>query len=91
MRCAAARRARDAHPSALSLRFLLFCHLTRTAHSRAGGYTTGHDFAVQISVAYSAMVRSLENFPEAATFKMAISAQSSGLAYRSHTRSSASR
>ena len=33
----------------------------------------------QISAAYSAMVRSLENFPEPATFKIALRAQSSGL------------
>src|SRR5262249_39513983 len=32
-------------------------------------YVTGHGLASQISAAYSAMVRSLENFPEAATFK----------------------
>ena len=75
----------------IQLAHLLICHLTRAAHSRARDYSTGHGFAFQISVAYSAMVRSLENFPEAATFKMAMSAHSSGLAYRSHTRSSASR
>src|SRR5206468_3470635 len=35
---------------------------------------TGHGFAPQMSAAYSAMVRSLENFPEAATFRMALCA-----------------
>jgi len=35
-------------------------------------YDTGHGFAAQMSAAYSAMVRSLENFPAPATFKMAL-------------------
>jgi hypothetical protein len=35
---------------------------------------TGHALTFQISVAYSPMVRSLENFPEPATFKMALRA-----------------
>jgi hypothetical protein len=34
-------------------------------------YDTGHGFAFQMPVAYSAIVRSLENFPEPATFKIA--------------------
>src|SRR5262245_20628868 len=37
-------------------------------------HETGHAFTFQISAAYSAMVRSLENFPEPATFKMALRA-----------------
>ena len=41
---------------------------------------TGHGFASQISAAYSAMVRSLENFPEPATFRMTLRAQASGSA-----------
>ena len=43
-----------------------------------------------MSAAYSAMVRSLENFPEPATFKIALRAQASGSAYSSHSRRSAS-
>ena len=43
-------------------------------------YVTGHGFACQISWAYSAMVRSLENFPDAATFKTALRTQASGSA-----------
>ena len=37
-------------------------------------YGTGHGVAFQMSAAYSAMVRSLENFPEPATFKIALRA-----------------
>src|SRR5271166_4051747 len=51
----------------------------------------GQGFTFQISVAYSAIVRSLENLPEPATFKMALRAHSSGLAYSAQSRSSASR
>jgi len=54
-------------------------------------YDTGHGFACQISAAYCAMVRSLENFPEPATFRMALRAHASGSAYKSHSRWSASR
>jgi hypothetical protein len=35
-------------------------------------YSTAHGFAPQISAAYSAIVRSLENFPELATFAMTL-------------------
>jgi hypothetical protein len=49
------------------------------AHGRLC-YRTGHGFAFQISEAYSAMVRSLENFPEQATFTIALRAQPSGSA-----------
>src|SRR4051794_5712591 len=49
-------------------------------------YGTGHGFTSQMSVAYSAIVRSLENFPEPATFKMAFRAQASGSAYNSPRR-----
>jgi hypothetical protein len=38
-------------------------------------YGTGHAFAFQISLAYSAIVRSLENLPELATFRMALRVQ----------------
>jgi ketosteroid isomerase-like protein len=51
----------------------------------------GHGSTFQISAAYSAIVRSLENFPEPATFKMALRAHSSESAYSAHSRSSASR
>ena len=44
------------------------------------GYFTMQGFAFQISAAYSAMVRSLENFPEPATFKIALRAHPSGSA-----------
>ncbi len=42
---------------------------------------TGQGFACQMSAAYSAIVRSLENFPEPATFRMALRAQASLSAY----------
>ena len=41
-------------------------------------YGTGHGLASQISAAYSAMVRSLENLPEAATFRIALRAHPFG-------------
>src|SRR5262245_45087033 len=52
---------------------------------------TGHAFTCQMSAAYSAIVRSLENFPEPATFRMALRAQASGSAYSARSLSSASR
>src|SRR5271169_3108885 len=51
----------------------------------------GHGFTFQISVAYSAIVRSLENFPEPATFKMALRAHPSGSAYNAFICASAAR
>src|SRR5882672_7701452 len=39
-------------------------------------YGTGHGLASQISAAYSAMVRSLENLPEPAMFRIAFRAHS---------------
>src|SRR5262249_722742 len=45
----------------------------------------------QMSAAYSAIVRSLENFPELATFRMALRAQASGTAYSAQSFPSASR
>jgi len=42
-------------------------------------YVTGHGSARQISFAYSEIVRSLENLPEAAMLRMTLRAQSSGL------------
>src|ERR1700757_1091156 len=58
---------------------------------RPGFYGTGHGFTFQISAAYSAIVRSVENFPELATFKMAFRAQASWSPYKSSKRWSASR
>src|SRR5262249_13182752 len=49
-------------------------------------YGTGHGFISQISDAYSAMVRSLENFPELATFKIAMRPHIFGSAYVWHSR-----
>ena len=54
-------------------------------------HDTGHGCTFQISLAYSAMVRSLENFPEPATFKIALLAHALGSRYKSMSRSSASR
>src|SRR5436190_1176258 len=50
-----------------------------------GRYGTRHGCTFQISAAYSAMVRSLENFPELATFQIAFRAQALGSAYRRST------
>ena len=44
-------------------------------------YGMGHGSTFQMSRAYSAMVRSLENFPELATFRIALRAHSLGFAY----------
>ena len=49
-------------------------------------HDTGHGCAFQISVAYWAMVRSLENFPDPAMFKIALPAQALGSAYNSTSR-----
>src|SRR4030095_9074507 len=54
-------------------------------------HATGHGLACQILLAYSAIVRSLENFPDAATFRSALPAQAWGSAYRLISRASASR
>src|SRR6266446_5915553 len=54
-------------------------------------YRTGHGLTLQILFAYSAIVRSLENLPEPATFKMALCAQASGSVYNARSRWSASR
>ncbi len=50
------------------------------AGGRYVGRSTGQGFAFQISLAYSAMVRSLENLPLAATLQMAFCAQAAGSA-----------
>src|ERR1700722_7611615 len=59
-----------------------------TGKTRAWVYiqSTGQGFTPQIPDAYSVMVRSLENFPEAATFRIALRAQASGSAYSSPNR-----
>src|SRR5438876_7928553 len=44
-------------------------------------HATGHGVTCQMSAAYSAMVRSLENFPELATFRMAVRAHASRSTY----------
>src|SRR5215469_4126921 len=54
-------------------------------------YGTGHGLAFQISAAYWAIVRSLENLPELATLRMALRAQASPSAYNSVSPWSASR
>jgi len=46
-------------------------------------YSVEHGLAFQISLAYSAMVRSLENLPEAAMFRVALRVHSSRSAYNS--------
>src|SRR4029450_10295963 len=55
--------------------------LLRVVDHRSLRHTVGHGFTWQMSAAYSAMVRSLENFPELATFRMALRAHASGSAY----------
>jgi hypothetical protein len=45
--------------------------------AEGSSYGTGHACACQISAAYSATVRSLENLPDAATFKTALCAHAS--------------
>ena len=54
-------------------------------------YGMGQGFTFQMPDAYSAMVRSLENFPEEATFRMALRAHASGSEYSSTSLRSASR
>jgi len=58
---------------------------------RSCAYRTGQGPTFHMSAAYSLIVRSLENLPELATFKMVLRAQSSGWAYSSTSRWSASR
>src|SRR5262252_6739023 len=54
-------------------------------------HDTTHGFACQISDAYSAIVRSLENLPEPATLRIALRAHAPRSAYSEHRRASASR
>ena len=51
--------------------------LPRERADRGHGYVTIQGFAFQIPAAYSAIVRSLENLPDAATLRMAFRAQPS--------------
>src|SRR5205823_1664990 len=53
------------------------CHL---------GHSTGQGVAFQMPAAYSAIVRSLENFPEQATLMIALRPQASASAYSSPSR-----
>src|SRR6266851_7702783 len=65
--------------------------LLRVVDHRGLHHDTGHALTCQMSAAYSAMVRSLENLPELATFRMALRAHSSESAYSVTSRRSASR
>src|SRR5215467_10073846 len=65
--------------------------LFRVVDHRGLHHDTTHGLACQMSAAYSAIVRSLENFPELATFRMALRAQASGSAYSAQSFPSASR
>ena len=60
-------RRHAAPPESIEIRLVGFPH------------ATGHGLACQISLAYSAIVRSLENFPDAATFRIALRAQACGI------------
>src|SRR6187401_3098156 len=73
------------------LRWGLTAGQGRDARPYLSLYRTGHGFTSQISCAYSAIARSLENFPEAATFRMALRTQAFRSAYNSRSRWSASR
>src|SRR5262249_56564293 len=52
---------------------------------RARRHGTGHDFAPQISAAYSPIVRSLENLPDRATLWIAFVAHARRSPYRAAT------
>src|SRR5207237_10054718 len=54
-------------------------------------HDTGHGLTCQMSDAYSAIVRSLENLPEPATFRIALRAPASRSAYSAQRPASASR
>ena len=55
------------------------------AASKCEYYGTGHGLAFQISAAYWAIVRSLENFPDPAIFKIALRAHASSSACNSQS------
>jgi hypothetical protein len=82
--------ARNPFQSIPQVVFHLACQ-RRDSRNRARLYATGHGLTFQISAAYSAMVRSLENFPEPATFRIALRVHSSAFEYKSSSRRSASR
>jgi hypothetical protein len=66
-----------------SINIVLRRWLARQWRNILGGvclYCTGHGFTPQMPDAYSAMVRSVENLPEPATFRMAFRAQARGSA-----------
>ncbi len=63
--------------------------LTPGAASEKELYKTGQGSAFQISAAYWAMVRSLENLPLEATFRIAFSAHAPGSRYSAPTRACA--
>ena len=65
--------------------------LPHVMNHRGLHHEIGHDLRCQMSAAYSAIVRSLENFPEPATLRMALRAQALGSAYSALRRPSASR
>src|SRR5262249_55064400 len=68
----------------------LSCERADLGHVSAAYFTT-QGFASQMWDAYSAIVRSLENFPDPATLRMAFRAQPSGSAYSAPSRWLASR
>src|SRR5262249_55701106 len=78
-RCGLARQRRD------------HLGLFRIVDHRRLHHDTGHGLTCQMSDAYSTIVRSLENLPEPATFRIALRAQAPGSAYRLQTPASASR
>ncbi len=51
---------------------------SRSNSSRGRPYSTGHGGAFQIPLAYSWIVRSLENLPEAAMLRITLRVHSSG-------------
>src|SRR5262249_43288702 len=55
------------------------------ANSLIRRYETGQAWTFQIAFEYSAMVRSLENLPEPATFKMVLRAHAGVSLYNSHS------
>src|SRR3974390_1584570 len=59
-------------------------------YRRSFFYGIGHGSTFQISRAYSAMVRSLQNFPEPATLRMAFRVHAAGSAWSSQILRSAS-
>ncbi len=61
------------------------CCFARFGSYQPSCYGTGHGCTFQISAAYSAIVRSLENFPELATLRIALRAHSPGSAYNAQS------